>query len=56
MPSSLQGSLDNGLNEVLLAVLPRYPKDVGLERDGPSPWLKLFQNAREWCTASKSPR
>ena len=27
----------------------RYPKDLGLKPDGPSPWLKLFQNAREWC-------
>lgn len=28
---------------------PWYPKDVGLKADGPGPWLKLFQNAREWC-------
>ncbi|CAL5220912.1 g3007 [Coccomyxa viridis] len=28
---------------------PWYPKDIGLTPDGPSPWLKLFQNAREWC-------
>ena len=27
----------------------RYPRDIGLKPDGPSPWLKLFQNAREWC-------
>ena len=30
----------------------RYPKDIGLKRDGPSPWLKLFQNAREWCCST----
>ncbi|BDA47656.1 Phosphoribosylformylglycinamidine synthase [Coccomyxa sp. Obi] len=33
---------------------PWYPKDTGLQPEGPSPWLKLFQNAREWCTAAKS--
>jgi phosphoribosylformylglycinamidine synthase len=31
--------------------LPYAPKDAGLEAKGPSPWLKLFQNAREWCEA-----
>jgi phosphoribosylformylglycinamidine synthase len=29
--------------------LPWYPKDLGLEPKGPAPWIKLFQNAREWC-------
>lgn len=28
---------------------PWYPQDSGLRPDGPSPWLRLFQNAREWC-------
>jgi len=29
--------------------LPWYPKDLGLEPKGAAPWIKLFQNAREWC-------
>lgn len=29
--------------------LPYYPKELGLDPKGPAPWLKLFQNAREWC-------
>ncbi|WIA34688.1 hypothetical protein OEZ86_013001 [Tetradesmus obliquus] len=29
--------------------LPYYPQDIGLEPKGPAPWLKLFQNAREWA-------
>lgn len=28
---------------------PWFPRETGLQKDGPSPWLKLFQNAREWC-------
>ncbi|KAK9814223.1 hypothetical protein WJX72_002529 [[Myrmecia] bisecta] len=28
---------------------PWYPQDVGLDPEGAGPWLKLFQNAREWC-------
>lgn len=28
---------------------PWYPQNLGLKVDGPGPWLKLFQNAREWC-------
>lgn len=28
---------------------PWYPADAGLDAQGPGPWLKLFQNAREWC-------
>lgn len=28
---------------------PWYPADAGLDAKGPGPWLKLFQNAREWC-------
>ncbi|QDZ18995.1 phosphoribosylformylglycinamidine synthase [Chloropicon primus] len=29
--------------------LPWYPSDSILSHNMPSPWLKLFQNAREWC-------
>ena len=29
--------------------LPWHPADAGLDASKPSPWLKLFQNAREWC-------
>ena len=29
--------------------MPWYPPNSGLEADKPSPWLKIFQNAREWC-------
>jgi phosphoribosylformylglycinamidine synthase len=29
--------------------LPYYPEDIGLEPKGPAPWIKLFQNAREWA-------
>lgn len=28
---------------------PWAPADLGLDPKGPGPWLKLFQNAREWC-------
>ncbi|KAL9227290.1 hypothetical protein vseg_002996 [Gypsophila vaccaria] len=28
---------------------PWYPKHWNVEKKGPSPWLRLFQNAREWC-------
>jgi CobB/CobQ-like glutamine amidotransferase domain len=29
--------------------LPYAPPSLGLDPYGPSPWLKLFQNARQWC-------
>nr|XP_051177914.1 probable phosphoribosylformylglycinamidine synthase, chloroplastic/mitochondrial [Lolium perenne] len=29
---------------------PWYPKEWQIEKDGPSPWLRMFQNAREWCS------
>ncbi|KAK4799192.1 hypothetical protein SAY86_024557 [Trapa natans] len=31
---------------------PWYPKqwDQDIPKSGPSPWLKMFQNAREWCS------
>jgi phosphoribosylformylglycinamidine synthase len=28
---------------------PWFPQDVGLGAKDPGPWLRLFQNAREWC-------
>ena len=31
--------------------LPYYPPWLGLDPKGPAPWIKLFQNAREWCDA-----
>jgi phosphoribosylformylglycinamidine synthase len=34
--------------------LPYYPKDLGLDPYGPAPWIKLFQNAREWAETSIS--
>ena len=33
--------------------LPWHPPAAGLDPKGPAPWLKLFQNAREWCEATK---
>lgn len=35
--------------------LPYYPKDIGLDPYGPAPWLKLFQNAREWADSTAAP-
>ncbi|CAL4926982.1 unnamed protein product [Urochloa decumbens] len=29
---------------------PWYPKEWRVEKSGPSPWLRMFQNAREWCS------
>ncbi|XP_072965715.1 probable phosphoribosylformylglycinamidine synthase, chloroplastic/mitochondrial [Typha angustifolia] len=29
---------------------PWYPKLWEVEKKGPSPWLRMFQNAREWCS------
>ncbi|XP_078440544.1 purine biosynthesis 4 [Wolffia australiana] len=28
---------------------PWYPKNWAVEAKEPSPWLRMFQNAREWC-------
>ncbi|XP_077240722.1 purine biosynthesis 4 [Tasmannia lanceolata] len=28
---------------------PWYPKEWEVDKKGPSPWLRMFQNAREWC-------
>jgi phosphoribosylformylglycinamidine synthase len=33
---------------------PWYPRDLGLGPTDPGPWLKLFQNAREWCEAKNN--
>ncbi|KAF4382726.1 hypothetical protein F8388_015554 [Cannabis sativa] len=29
---------------------PWYPKHWNVDKKGPSPWLKMFQNARDWCS------
>ncbi|XP_071725169.1 probable phosphoribosylformylglycinamidine synthase, chloroplastic/mitochondrial [Rutidosis leptorrhynchoides] len=29
---------------------PWYPSNWNVDKKGPSPWLKMFQNAREWCS------
>ncbi|KAF5741880.1 hypothetical protein HS088_TW10G00887 [Tripterygium wilfordii] len=34
----------------LMWQFPWYPKDWDVDKRGPSPWLKMFQNAREWCS------
>ncbi|KDP44919.1 hypothetical protein JCGZ_01419 [Jatropha curcas] len=34
----------------LMWQFPWYPKHWNLDKKGPSPWLKMFQNAREWCS------
>lgn len=28
--------------------MPWYPRELGLDPYGPSPWIKMFQNARIW--------
>ncbi|KHN07581.1 Putative phosphoribosylformylglycinamidine synthase, chloroplastic/mitochondrial [Glycine soja] len=34
----------------LMWQFPWYPKQWDVEKKGPSPWLRMFQNAREWCS------
>uniref|UniRef100_A0A2P2KHD9 phosphoribosylformylglycinamidine synthase n=2 Tax=Rhizophora mucronata TaxID=61149 RepID=A0A2P2KHD9_RHIMU len=34
----------------LMWQFPWYPRHWNVEKRGPSPWLKMFQNAREWCS------
>ncbi|KAI7726420.1 hypothetical protein M8C21_027358 [Ambrosia artemisiifolia] len=34
----------------LMWQFPWYPTNWDVEKKGPSPWLKMFQNAREWCS------
>ncbi|KAJ9160153.1 hypothetical protein P3X46_025583 [Hevea brasiliensis] len=33
----------------LMWQFPWYPLNWNVDKKGPSPWLKMFQNAREWC-------
>ncbi|CAD6261940.1 unnamed protein product [Miscanthus lutarioriparius] len=33
---------------------PWYPKEWQVEKSGPSPWLRMFQNAREWAVSGFS--
>ena len=33
--------------------LPYVPQELGLHPKGPAPWIKLFQNAREWAESQK---
>jgi phosphoribosylformylglycinamidine synthase len=35
--------------------LPHSPPEVGLDPYGAGPWLRLFQNAREWAEANPRP-
>ncbi|KAF7831025.1 putative phosphoribosylformylglycinamidine synthase, chloroplastic/mitochondrial [Senna tora] len=35
---------------LLMWQFPWYPKQWDVDRKGPSPWLRMFQNAREWCS------
>ncbi|XP_041017332.1 probable phosphoribosylformylglycinamidine synthase, chloroplastic/mitochondrial [Juglans microcarpa x Juglans regia] len=34
----------------LMWQFPWYPKKWNVDKKGPSPWLRMFQNAREWCS------
>ncbi|KAF8104741.1 LOW QUALITY PROTEIN: hypothetical protein N665_0169s0024 [Sinapis alba] len=34
----------------LMWQFPWYPKSWEVEKAGPTPWLKMFQNARDWCS------
>ncbi|GMH19057.1 hypothetical protein Nepgr_020898 [Nepenthes gracilis] len=34
----------------LMWQFPWYPKQWTVDKKGPSPWLRMFQNAREWCS------
>ncbi|KAL3527883.1 hypothetical protein ACH5RR_012539 [Cinchona calisaya] len=34
----------------LMWQFPWYPKQWNVDKKGPSPWLQMFQNAREWCS------
>ena len=33
----------------LMWQFPWYPREWELDPKGPSPWLRMFQNVREWC-------
>jgi hypothetical protein len=32
--------------------IPYAPASAGIDPKGMGPWVKLFQNAREWCDAN----
>eukprot|EP00210_Caulerpa_lentillifera_P008256 g7879.t1 len=34
--------------------MPWYPRDLKLNPDGPSPWIKIFQNARLWAEQNQN--
>lgn len=34
----------------LMWQFPWYPKHWNVDKKGPSPWLKMFQNIRDWCS------
>lgn len=34
----------------LMWQFPWYPKLWNVDKKGPSPWLRMFQNARDWCS------
>ncbi|XP_061368958.1 probable phosphoribosylformylglycinamidine synthase, chloroplastic/mitochondrial [Gastrolobium bilobum] len=34
----------------LMWQFPWYPKQWDVDKKGPSPWLRMFQNARDWCS------
>ncbi|XP_026380453.1 probable phosphoribosylformylglycinamidine synthase, chloroplastic/mitochondrial [Papaver somniferum] len=34
----------------LMWQFPWYPKHWNVDKKDPSPWLRMFQNAREWCS------
>ncbi|XP_010242666.1 PREDICTED: probable phosphoribosylformylglycinamidine synthase, chloroplastic/mitochondrial [Nelumbo nucifera] len=34
----------------LMWQFPWYPTEWNVDKRGPSPWLRMFQNAREWCS------
>ncbi|KAJ7964551.1 Phosphoribosylformylglycinamidine synthase [Quillaja saponaria] len=34
----------------LMWQFPWYPKQWDVDKSGPSPWLRMFQNARDWCS------
>ena len=47
------GILENGNIHGICCFLvwkfPWYPREWELDPKGPSPWLRMFQNAHEWC-------
>ncbi|KAK4256008.1 hypothetical protein QN277_008929 [Acacia crassicarpa] len=34
----------------LMWQFPWYPQQWDVDKKGPSPWLRMFQNARDWCS------